>query len=135
MAWPLAVLTLRLQKRPARSYGCLSGIGSILTGGRGTPAMTFSRLCPLNVLPVISLLSPLTGGPEQACPLSLLQPLLLPQGHRCYRSSHPVGAGMLSLGCVCGGRSFLYQCPVLICPYDLAPNSWILQVTQVIVPF
>lgn len=73
MAWLMAVLTLRLQKRLTCSYGCLSGVGSILSGARGTPAMTFSRLCPLNVLPVISLLSPLTGGPGQACPLSLLQ--------------------------------------------------------------
>lgn len=54
-------------------YGCLSGVGNILSGARGTPAMIFSKLCPLNVLPVISLLSPLTGGPGQACPLSLLQ--------------------------------------------------------------
>lgn len=39
---------------------------------------------------------------------------------------------MLSLGCVCG--FFLYQCPVLICPYDLVQDSWVLEATRVIVP-
>lgn len=42
-------------------------------GAGARPGMTFSSLCPLNVLDVMSLLSPPVGGSGQACPLSLLQ--------------------------------------------------------------
>lgn len=70
-------------------------------------------LCPLNVLAVISMLSPPTGGPGQAYHLSLLQSpeltLVLAPGPWMIEKQPPEGGDMFSLGCVYVGSFFFFS--------------------------